>query len=770
MKDHAVEQTLAFKVPKWYVLQVLPNITVTSILELKMATAIGIDLGTTNSCTAVKKIQTQVLKNSEGDYLTPSSVTLIPAGTEEGQWKIGKPSLQLRKLFPDETILSVKRLMGRSLHDPDVKRIQKESLVGYKLLEDKDDPNSIVLDLGKERKKPEEISSLLLEKLALDASHASESDVDQVVVTVPAYFNDQQKYATQRAVENAGLKLLRLLPEPTAAAISFGVSDEMATDGKTVMVFDLGGGTFDISILNIAAGQYMEITKGGDMWLGGDDIDRLIMNFAIKETEKSEGCSPIKELLDAMPPKEKARFLAQLREKAEQAKIQLSHSDSTVIDCFGILKDKEGQLIDIDVTLNRADYEKLITPMMEKLLEVSRAILKSVDFEVELIDKVLMVGGSSQIPLLQRKLKDVFGSEKVICHPRPMYAICEGAAIMAQQLAGRDLEQDRLGIDVMHSTAHDYFLKLAGGKRHLLVARNTPLPFSIKKSFKFSNPEQLQASIRIYNEADNIFEMVGEMWLFKRENLSYTYDGHEDTLVEKSYELEFSIDANNIINLVVSCQQGKNTVVKKSSLVRGSHQQRLYFELDKVIEKASLSESPERILDMAQIIGQMIEEGSDIKSASRRLFALSEFMELDFDPLSALHEMQIILKYGVPFLTPDQQERLKQMKNDMHKELERFADFKLMQQLVEQFEDLIDGNNDLSFLLVSESLAAGVEMRHKRTSKEIRQNLIDWSRYRAQGDAKKEQMAKNRIDQLSAGFTYGGAGLGSPAAKDVVLT
>ena len=266
-----------------------------------MGVTIGIDLGTTNSVMALKKIEVVTLRNAEGEELTPSCVTAIPNPKNDTfDFVVGRDSRNLLKQYPEQTITSVKRLMGRDFEDLEVQNIIKEHRVGYQITTEASEPGSIRIPLGGKMQTPEMISGMILGKLIRDGEAELNAKIEQAVVTVPAYFSDRQKFATRAACDYAGIKLLRLLPEPTAAALSFGLGELDKNGSRTMMVFDLGGGTFDISVLSFAAGNFMEVTKGGDMWLGGDNIDTLLVDYIFDCVQKEAHCKPIKELIEKL--------------------------------------------------------------------------------------------------------------------------------------------------------------------------------------------------------------------------------------------------------------------------------------------------------------------------------------------------------------------------------------------------------------------------------------------------------------------------------------
>ncbi|HKI49980.1 MAG TPA: Hsp70 family protein, partial [Desulfobacteria bacterium] len=281
-----------------------------------MSRSIGIDLGTTNSVAAIKKVQVEILKNAEGDYLTPSCVTIRKKNRlfSKEVFVVGKDALEWMKQSPENTVQAVKRLMGRSISNFEIEKIIEEKRVTYRIgPHTKGTENKLSILLGGKEFSPEEISAEILKKVRLDAEASLGGEVAHAVITVPAYFNDKQKHATRMAAAMAGLKVRRLLPEPTAAAISFGVDNIKGDDAKTVLVFDFGGGTFDLSVLTISGGQFIEQGKGGDMWLGGEDIDRLLADYVLAEVAREYDISDMETFMEAQTSKQRNRFRGELK-------------------------------------------------------------------------------------------------------------------------------------------------------------------------------------------------------------------------------------------------------------------------------------------------------------------------------------------------------------------------------------------------------------------------------------------------------------------------
>jgi molecular chaperone DnaK len=576
-----------------------------------MSKTIGIDLGTTNSAAGLKRLEVEIIPNAEGENLTPSVVGLQKNKgffRKQEKFVVGKHALDWMAQDSENTILSIKRLMGRSFNDPEIERLIKEQHYAYKICPLKEGSvNSVAVMLGGKEYTPEQISSMIVKKIKEDCEKHLGEKVEYAVVTVPAYFNDKQKHATRVAAALAGLKVQRLLPEPTAAAISFGV-DSIATDeAKTILVYDLGGGTFDISVLTVANGQFIEQGKGGDMWMGGDDVDSLIVNHIFERTETACEISDIPALIGSMPKDERNRFLGDLKRKVEQAKIQLSDKDSTVVEILGLLKDEDGDIVDIEVELSRQQFEAILAPFANRSVELINRVLQDIHFEPAMIEQVVMVGGSSSIPLLQRKVQELFGTEKVLIHPRPMLAITEGASILAHKLAdqyecpkcGKDVDQaaqicphcgfdlamdlsKRSIKDIVHSVSHDYYLELEDGSDHLLVEKNTPLPLATQGTFSLVHAEQRLAHFKFFNRVGDARESIGDLWL--------TIDdipvaGNRPAEVT----LDFKIDEDNIITVTAGLKGNADIKVGRT-LSRGGPDERLFLDIEQGITKINSSQ------------------------------------------------------------------------------------------------------------------------------------------------------------------------------------
>src|SRR5213079_285902 len=354
-----------------------------------MAKIIGIDLGTTNSVVAVMEgDQPKVLINSAGSRITPSVV----AFTEKGEVLVGQVAKHQQATNPKNTIFSIKRFMGRRHSEV----AQEEKMVPYEITGGPEEMVKVRVR-GKEYT-PEQISSFILQDLKKTAEDYLGEKVDTAVITVPAYFNDAQRKATKDAGEIAGLKVLRVLPEPTAAALAYGLDKKK---NEKICVFDLGGGTFDVSVLDVGEGVFEVLSINGDTHLGGDDFDEELINYVAEEFRKQEGIDLRK---DAMA-------LQRLKEACEKAKIELSNVMETTVNLPFITADQSGPK-HLQMTITRSRFEQLISPLVEKTRKPVLDALKDAKLEAKAIDEVVLVGGSTRVPLVQRVVKEIFGGKE----------------------------------------------------------------------------------------------------------------------------------------------------------------------------------------------------------------------------------------------------------------------------------------------------------------------------------------------------------------------
>ncbi len=479
-----------------------------------MAKIIGIDLGTTNSCVAVMEgDQPKVLINNQGSRVTPSVVGF----TEKGERLVGQTAKHQQVTNPKNTVFSIKRFMGRRHNEV----AQEEKMVPYEIIGAADDYVKIRVR-GKEYT-PEEVSSFILQDLKKTAEDYLGEKVTEAVITVPAYFNDAQRQATKNAGEIAGLKVLRVLPEPTAAALAYGLDKKK---NEKICVFDLGGGTFDVSILDVGDGVFEVLSISGDTHLGGDDFDEELINYLAEEFRKQEGIDLRKDPM----------ALQRLKEAAEKAKIELSTAQETTINLPFITADQNGPK-HLQITLTRAKFEQLIEPLVEKCRQPVLDALKDAGLQPNQIDEVVLVGGSIRVPMVQRLVKELFGKEpNKSVNPDEVVAI--GAAIQGAIAKG-----DVKDILVLDATPLSLGVETLGGVMTVLIPRNTTIPTSKKEVFSTASDNQNAVTINV---------LQGERQMARDNRLLGTFNLTDIPPAPRGVpqiEVEFNIDVNGILNV-----------------------------------------------------------------------------------------------------------------------------------------------------------------------------------------------------------------------------
>ena len=481
-----------------------------------MSKVIGIDLGTTNSCVAVMEGSTpKVIENAEGARTTPS----IVAFTDDGERLVGQPAKRQAVTNPEKTFFAVKRLIGRRYDDPMVEKDKK--LVPYSIV--RAGNGDAWLSDGKNQYSPSQISAFILQKMKETAEAYLGAKVEKAVITVPAYFNDAQRQATKDAGKIAGLEVLRIINEPTAGALAYGLDKKAA---GTIAVYDLGGGTFDISILEIGDGVFEVKATNGDTFLGGEDFDMRLVNYLADEFQKEQGIDLRRDKL----------ALQRLKEASEKAKIELSSATQTEINLPFITADQSGPK-HLTMKLTRAKFEALVDDLIQKTVEPCRRAIKDAGLSAAEINEVVLVGGMTRMPKVQEVVKQLFGREP---HKgvNPDEVVAIGAAIQAGVLQG-DVK-DVLLLDV---TPLSLGIETLGGVFTRLIERNTTIP--TKKSQVFSTAEDGQnaVTIRVFQgeremAADN--KMLGQ---FDLVGIPPAQRG------VPQIEVTFDIDANGIVNV-----------------------------------------------------------------------------------------------------------------------------------------------------------------------------------------------------------------------------